>query len=49
MATSGTTTFDLNIDGIIEEAYERCGMQTIVYGGANLARRSLNLYFQVGQ
>ena len=28
MATSGTTTFDLNIDDIIEEAYERCGMRT---------------------
>ena len=28
MATSGTSTFDLNIDDIIQEAYERCGMRT---------------------
>ena len=28
MATSGTTAFDLNIDDIIEEAYERIGMRT---------------------
>ena len=28
MATSGTTAFDLNIDDIIEEAYERCGVRT---------------------
>ena len=26
MATSGTTAFDLDIDEIIQEAYERCGM-----------------------
>ena len=28
MATSGTTTFDLDIDDIIQEAYERCGART---------------------
>ena len=28
MATSGTTAFDLDIDDIIEEAYERCGVRT---------------------
>ena len=28
MATSGLTSFDLNIDDIIEEAYERCAIQT---------------------
>ena len=28
MATSGTTTFDLDIDDIIEEAYERCAVRT---------------------
>ena len=28
MATSGTTTFDLNIDEIIDEGYERCGLST---------------------
>jgi hypothetical protein len=31
MATSGTTTFDLDIDDIIEEAYERCGVRQRVY------------------
>ena len=45
MATSGTTTFDLAIDEIVEEAYERCGIQT--NSGYNLAkaRRSLNVLF----
>ena len=28
MATSGTTSFDLSIEEIIQEAYERCGMTT---------------------
>ena len=28
MATSGTTAFDLNIDEIIDEGYERCGLST---------------------
>ena len=28
MATSGTTAFDLSIDDIVEEAYERCGLST---------------------
>ena len=27
MATSGTTSFNLNIDEIIDEGYERCGLQ----------------------
>ena len=45
MASSGTTTFDLAIDEIVEEAYERCGIQT--NSGYNLAkaRRSLNVLF----
>ena len=30
MATSGTTAFDLSIEEIIQEAYERCGMATTV-------------------
>jgi hypothetical protein len=45
MATSGTTTFDLNIDDIIEEAYERCGMRTNSGQDIKSARRSLNLLF----
>lgn len=45
MATSGTTTFNLEIDDLIEEAFERCGMR--MQGGyqLNSARRSLNLLF----
>ena len=43
MATSGTTTFDLNIDDIIEEAYERCGVRTNSGHDLRSARRSLNL------
>jgi hypothetical protein len=27
MATSGTTTFNLEFDDLIEEAYERCGLE----------------------
>ena len=45
MATSGTTAFDLQIDDIIEEAYERCGMQTNSGNDLRSARRSLNLLF----
>ena len=45
MATSGTTAFDLNIDDIIEEAYERCGIRTNSGKDLKSARRSLNLLF----
>ena len=45
MATSGTTTFDLQIDDIIEEAYERCGIRTNSGFDLRSARRSLNLLF----
>jgi len=45
MATSGTTTFDLQIDDIIEEAYERCGLRTNSGNDIRSARRSLNLLF----
>jgi hypothetical protein len=30
MATSGTTSFNLDIDDIIEEAYERCGLSVAI-------------------
>ena len=45
MATSGQSSFDLNIDDIINEAFERCGQRAM--GGYDLktARRSLNLLF----
>ena len=28
MATSGTNTFDLDVDQLIEEAFERCGINS---------------------
>ena len=45
MATSGTTTFDLSIDDLIEEAFERCGMRPTSGYQLTSARRSLNLLF----
>lgn len=45
MATSGTTVFDLQIDELIEEAFERCGMQMTGGNQLKTARRSLNLMF----
>jgi len=46
--TSGTTTFDKTfaIDEIIEEAYERIGIQTNSGYDIKTARRSLNILFQ---
>jgi len=46
MATSGTTAFDLPIDEIIEEAFERTGMRGNRTGyQLKSARRSLNIMF----
>ena len=45
MATSGTTTFDLDIDEIIQEAYERCGISLRTGYSLKSARRSLNILF----
>lgn len=45
MATSGTTTFNLEIDDLIEEAFERCGMRMQAGYQLGSARRSLNLLF----
>ena len=45
MATSGTTAFDLNIDEVIDEGYERCGLSTNSGYDLRSARRSLNLLF----
>jgi len=45
MATSGTTTFDLNIEEVIEEAFERCGIPASSGYQMRSARRSLNLLF----
>ena len=46
--TSGTTTFDKTfaIDEIIEEAYERIGLQSVSGNQMRQARRSLNIMFQ---
>jgi hypothetical protein len=47
MATSGTSTFNLDIDEIIDEAYERAGMGRAFSGSDfRTARRSLNLLSQ---
>jgi|DEB0MinimDraft_3_1074331.scaffolds.fasta_scaffold30029_3 hypothetical protein len=45
MATSGTTDFNLSIDDAIEEAYERCGLQTRTGYDIHSARRVLNIMF----
>ena len=46
--TSGTTVFDKNfsIDEIIEDAYERIGLQGVSGYQLKTARRSLNIMFQ---
>ena len=48
MATSGTTIFEsgFSIDEIIEESYERIGMQGVSGNQLRQARRSLNIMFQ---
>ena len=43
MATSGTATFNLEIAEVIEEAFERCGLQSKTGYDVETARRSLNL------
>jgi hypothetical protein len=45
MATSGTTNFNLSIDELVEEAFERCGMEMTTGHHLKTARRSLNLMF----
>ena len=45
MATSGTTAFVLNVDELIEEAFERCGLELRTGYDLETARRSLNLMF----
>ena len=46
--TSGTTTFDktFSIDEIIEEAFERIGLNSVAGYQMKSARRSLNILFQ---
>lgn len=43
MTTSGTTTFDLDFIEAIEEAYERCGLESRSGYDMRTARRSINL------
>jgi|TARA_E500000318_G_scaffold83579_1_gene79259 hypothetical protein len=45
MATSGTTSFDLSIEEIIAEAFERCGLSVRSGYDLRTSRRSLNLLF----
>ena len=45
MTTSGVRDFNLDVGEIIEEAYERCGLEVRTGYDARTARRSLNLMF----
>jgi len=45
MTTSGTRDFNIDVGEIIEEAYERCGIEVRTGYDARTARRSLNLMF----
>jgi hypothetical protein len=45
MATSETVDFNLSMSEIIEEAYERCGLELRTGYDSKTARRSLNLLF----
>jgi len=45
MAYSGTRTFNLSVEEIIEEAFERCGLEVRMGYDLKTARRSLNLIF----
>lgn len=43
MTTSGTSTFNLDLTEIVEEAFERCGLELRTGYDLKTARRSLNL------
>ena len=45
MATSGTTTFDLDLSEYVDEAFERCGADLRTGYDMKTARRSMNLLF----
>jgi hypothetical protein len=45
MATSGTSSFNLDLSEIVEEAFERCGSELRTGYDLKTARRSLNLLF----
>ena len=43
MTTSGTTSFNLNLNELVEEAFERCGVEMRTGYDFRTARRSLNI------
>jgi hypothetical protein len=43
MTTSGTTSFNLDLNNLVEEAFERCGQELRTGYDLRTARRSLNL------
>lgn len=43
MTTTGTSTFNLNLNELVEEAFERCGAELRTGYDLRTARRSLNL------
>ena len=43
MSTSGTTSFNLDLNNIVEEAFERCGLESRTGYDLKTARRSMNL------
>ena len=45
MAASGTTDFDLEIDQVVDEAFDRCGVEMRTGRDLRSAARSLNLMF----
>ena len=45
MTVSGSRDFNLDVGEVIEEAYERCGIEVRTGYDARTARRSLNLMF----
>jgi hypothetical protein len=45
MTTSGTTTFNMDLTELVEEAFERAGAEMRTGYDLRTARRSLNLMF----
>lgn len=45
MTTSGTATFNLDLNDLVEEAFERCGSEMRTGYDLRTARRSMNLLF----
>jgi hypothetical protein len=43
MSTSGSTAFNLDLNNIVEEAFERCGLESRTGYDLRTARRSMNL------